>query len=114
MPFIHSESGDNKLDTCVSCTDDLHRFYICRMHKTGSSNIKIKQTTKLRFIFNSNINVIVDFFLQRKVSNNPDPSLHKSCKLFASRRIIEFILGGPPSIIYPLCDGSVTRYAEKL
>lgn len=41
----------------------------------------------------------VDFF--GKLSNNPDPSLHKTCKLFASQRIIEFILGRPPSIIYP-------------
>lgn len=53
------------------------------------------------------------FSAREKVSNNPDPSLHKTCKLFASQRIIEFILGGPPSIIYPLA-GSAPCYAGKL
>lgn len=57
--------------------------------------------TLLSLIFNSNMIVMSRFFLWRKVSNTPDPSLHKTCKLFVSQRIIEFILGGPPSIIYP-------------
>lgn len=56
-----------------------------------SSTLKISESSH-SLIFNSNMIVMSRFFPREKFQNNPDPSLHKTCKLFASQRIIEFIL----------------------